>query len=233
MWQERNTLDKAAAWLKQSLAYAFEDEQLLKQALTHRSAPGPNNERLEFLGDAVLQLVASELVFEKTPNASEGQLSRLRSTLVKDTTLAEIAADLGVGEFLILGSGEKKSGGDRRSSILADALEAIFGAIYLDAGLEGARQVIHNAYGERLHDLPEAADLRDPKSRLQEHLQGRKMALPDYAVQNISGKAHKQSFEVSCSIAELDAVTIGAGLTRRDAEQEAGLAMLDKIGADG
>ena len=226
-------MDKAAAWLKQSLAYAFEDEQLLKQALTHRSAPGPNNERLEFLGDAVLQLVASELVFEKTPNASEGQLSRLRSTLVKDTTLAEIAADLGVGEFLILGSGEKKSGGHRRSSILADALEAIFGAIYLDAGLEGARQVIHKAYGERLHDLPEAADLRDPKSRLQEHLQGRKMALPDYAVQNISGKAHKQSFEVSCSIAELDAVTVGAGLTRRDAEQEAALAMLDKIGADG
>jgi len=226
-------LDNAAAWLKQSLAYTFEDEQLLKQALTHRSAPGPNNERLEFLGDAVLQLVASELVFEKTPNASEGQLSRLRSTLVKDTTLAEIAADLGVGEFLILGSGEKKSGGHRRSSILADALEAIFGAIYLDAGLEGARQVIHKAYGERLHDLPEAADLRDPKSRLQEHLQGRKMALPDYAVQNISGKAHKQSFEVSCSIAELDAVTVGAGLTRRDAEQEAALAMLDKIGADG
>ena len=233
MWRERNTLDNAAAWLKQSLAYTFEDEQLLKQALTHRSAPGPNNERLEFLGDAVLQLVASELVFEKTPNASEGQLSRLRSTLVKDTTLAEIAADLGVGEFLILGSGEKKSGGHRRSSILADALEAIFGAIYLDAGLEGARQVIHKAYGERLHDLPEAADLRDPKSRLQEHLQGRKMALPDYAVQNISGKAHKQSFEVSCSIAELDAVTVGAGLTRRDAEQEAALAMLDKIGADG
>jgi ribonuclease-3 len=226
-------LDKAAAWLKQSLAYAFEDEQLLKQALTHRSAPGPNNERLEFLGDAVLQLVASELVFEKTPNASEGQLSRLRSTLVKDTTLAEIAADLSVGEFLILGSGEKKSGGHRRSSILADALEAIFGAIYLDAGLEGARQVIHKAYGERLHDLHEAADLRDPKSRLQEHLQGRKMALPDYAVQNISGKAHKQSFEVSCSIAELDAVTVGAGLTRRDSEQEAALAMLEKIGADG
>jgi len=226
-------LDKAAVWLKQSLAYAFEDEQLLKQALTHRSAPGPNNERLEFLGDAVLQLVASELVFEKTPNASEGQLSRLRSTLVKDTTLAEIAADLGIGEFLILGSGEKKSGGHRRSSILADALEAIFGAIFLDAGLEGARQVIHKAYGERLHDLPEAADLRDPKSRLQEYLQGRKMALPDYAVQNISGKAHKQSFEISCRIAELDAVTVGAGLTRRDAEQEAALAMLHKIGADG
>lgn len=226
-------MDKAAAWLKQSLAYVFEDEQLLKQALTHRSASGPNNERLEFLGDAVLQLVISELVFEKTPDASEGRLSRLRSTLVKDTTLVEIAADLGIGEFLILGSGEKKSGGHRRSSILADAIEAIFGAVFLDVGLEGAREVIHKAYGARLHDLPEAADLRDPKSRLQEHLQGRKMALPDYAVQYISGKAHKQSFEVSCSIAELDAVTVGTGLTRRDAEQEAALAMLEKIGADG
>lgn len=226
-------MDKAAAWLKQSLAYVFENEQLLKQALTHCSASGPNNERLEFLGDAVLQLVVSELVFEKTPNASEGQLSRLRSTLVKDTALAEIAADLGVGKFLILGSGEKKSGGHRRSSILADALEAIFGAVYLDVGLEGAREIIHKAYGARFQDLPEAADLRDPKSRLQEHLQGRKMALPDYAVQKISGKAHKQSFEVSCSIVELDAVTVGAGSTRRDAEQEAALAMLEKIGADG
>ena len=171
-------------------------------------------------------------VFEKTPNASEGQLSRLRSTLVKDTALAEIAADLGVGEFLILGSGEKKSGGQRRSSILADALEAIFGAVFLDVGLEGARAIIHKAYGERLHDLPEGADLRDPKSRLQEYLQGRKMALPNYAVQNISGKAHKQSFEVSCSIVELDVVTVGAGSTRRDAEQEAAHAMIGMIGAD-
>jgi len=226
-------LDKAAAWLKQSLAYVFENEQLLKQALTHRSALAPNYERLEFLGDAVLQLVVSELVFEKTPNASEGQLSRLRSTLVKDTALAEIAADLGVGEFLTLGSGEKKSGGHRRSSILADALEAIFGAVYLDVGLEGAREIIHRAYGARFHNLPEAADLRDPKSRLQEHLQGRKMTLPEYVVQNISGKAHKQSFEISCSIVGLDVVTTGKGLTRRDAEQEAALAMLEKIGADG
>jgi len=133
-------LDKAAAWLKKSLAYEFEDEHLLRQALTHRSATGSNNERLEFLGDAVLQLVVSELVFEKTHNASEGQLSRLRSTLVKDATLAEVATILGIGEHLILGSGEKKSGGHRRSSILADALEAIFGAAYLDSGLAGARK---------------------------------------------------------------------------------------------
>ena len=225
-------MDKAAAWLKKSLAYVFEDEHLLRQALTHRSAPGPNNERLEFLGDAVLQLVISELVFEKTQTASEGQLSRLRSTLVKDTTLAEIATFLDIGEHLILGSGERKSGGHRRSSILADAVEAIFGAVYIDAGLAGARKIIHTAYGDRLHELPEAADLRDPKSRLQEYLQGRKMAVPDYAMQNISGKAHQQSFEVSCSIQELDVATIGKGSTRRDAEQDAALAMIEKIGAN-
>jgi ribonuclease-3 len=226
-------LDRAAAWLKKSLAYEFAEEHLLRQALTHRSAPGPNNERLEFLGDAVLQLAISELVFENTENASEGQLSRLRSTLVKDTTLAEVATFLGIGDHLILGSGEQKSGGHRRSSILADALEAIFGAVYIDAGFADARKIIHTAYGDRLHELPEAADLRDPKSRLQEYLQGRKMALPDYAMHKISGKAHDQSFEVSCSIAELDAMTIGKGSTRRDAEQEAATAMLEKIDASG
>lgn len=225
-------MDKAAAWLKQSLAYTFDDDALLQRALTHRSAPGPNNERLEFLGDAVLQLVISELVFEDTQDIGEGQLSRLRSTLVKDLTLTELAQDLGIGEHLILGSGEKKSGGHRRSSILADALEAIFGAVYLDSGLEGARKIIHKAYGDRLHELPEAADLRDPKSRLQELLQGRQMALPDYTMQKVSGKAHKQSFEVACNITELDAVAIGTGSTRRDAEQEAALAMLEKIGGD-
>ena len=222
-------MDKAAAWLQQSLAYTFSDEQLLRQALTHRSAPGGNNERLEFLGDAVLQLVISGLVFENTDNASEGQLSRLRSTLVKDTTLAELAATLGIGDHLILGPGEKKTGGHRRSSILADALEAVFGAVYLDAGLEGAVSVIRTAYGDRLHELAEFADLRDPKSRLQEYLQGRRMGLPEYAVQNVSGKAHQQTFEVICNIPELDVKTYGTGSARRDAEQQAADAMLNKI----
>ena len=225
-------MDKAAAWLKQSLAYAFKNDALLRQALTHRSAPGPNYERLEFLGDAVLQLVISELAYEKTQAASEGQLSRLRSTLVKETTLAEVAQELGIGEHLILGSGEIKSGVRRRLSVLADALEAMFGAIYLDAGFAGVRDVIHRAYGDRLHELPESGDLRDPKSRLQEYLQGRQMALPDYAMQNMSGKAHNRFFEVSCSIPELDAVTSGSGSTRRDAEQEAAVAMLEKIGGN-
>ena len=223
-------MDKATTWLKTSLAYTFADEQLLRQALTHRSAHGPNNERLEFLGDAVLQVIVSQIVFSDKPEASEGQLSRLRSSIVRDVTLAEVALSLGLGEHLILGSGEKKSGGHRRESILADTLEAIFGAVYLDAGFDAARQVICAAYGDRLQNMPDGADLRDPKSRLQELLQGRGLALPVYAVKNVSGKAHKQSFDVSCNIPELDCTTSGYGSTRRDAEQEAALTMLEKVG---
>jgi ribonuclease-3 len=222
-------LDKAAAWLTETLAYKFEDAALLRQALTHRSAAGPNNERLEFLGDAVLDLVITELLFDQTEDTREGQLSRLRATLVKDTTLAEIATGLGLGEHLILGPGEKKSGGHHRSSILADALEAIFAAVYLDAGLPAAREVINTAFGDRLQDLPETEDLRDPKSRLQEFLQGKQISLPDYSVEKTSGKAHKQTFEISCSVPELDVVTIGRGPSRREAEQEAALAMLERL----
>lgn len=222
-------MNKAAAWLKKSLAFEFEDDNLLRQALTHRSAPGINNERLEFLGDAVLDLVITEHLCHKTDDTSEGQLSRMRAALVKDTSLAEIATELGLGNHLILGAGEKRSGGHHRSSILANALEAIFGAVYLDAGLDGARDIIHRTYGDRLQELPEKDDLRDPKSRLQEYLQSRQMALPEYALQNVSGKAHKQSFEISCNVPELGAATTGKGTTRRDAEQEAALAMLDQI----
>ena len=195
-------MDRATAWLKETLGYEFRDDTLLRKALTHRSANQLNYERLEFLGDAVLQVVVSELVFEKTQDANEGQLSRLRSSLVKATTLTDLASELGIGEHLVLGSGEKKSGGHHRSSILADALEAIF------------------------EHLPASADLRDPKSRLQEYLQGRKMALPEYELQSVSGKAHKQSFEVSCRVAEIGETTIGRGRSRRGAEQEAAAAML-------
>jgi len=223
-------LDKATAWLKKSLAYTFADENLLRQALTHRSVNGPNNERLEFLGDAVLQVIVSDVVFEQKPDASEGQLSRLRSSVVRDVALADVALGLGLGEHLILGSGEKKSGGHRRDSILADTLEAIFGAVYLDAGFDAARQVICTAYGDRLQNMPDGADLRDPKSRLQELLQGRGLALPVYAMEKVTGKAHKQSFEVSCAIPELEVTTVGQGSTRRDAEQEAALVMLNSVG---
>jgi ribonuclease-3 len=219
-------LDKATAWLKDSLDYEFRDVALLKQALTHRSAPGPNNERLEFLGDAVLDVVVSEVVFGLRPAAGEGVLSRIRASLVKDLTLADLAHELELGQYLILGSGERKSGGFRRASILADALEAIFGAVYLDAGFEEARRVIHRAYGKRLHDLPESAAHRDPKSRLQELLQAKQIEPPSYNVETVSGKAHRQSFEVSCSIPALDTVTLGQGSTRRQAEQEAASKML-------
>jgi ribonuclease-3 len=223
-------LDKATTWLKKSLDYTFADEQLLRQALTHRSAQGSNNERLEFLGDAVLQVIISNIVFSKKPAASEGQLSRLRSSFVRDVALAEIALSLGVGEHIILGSGEKKSGGHRRGSILADTLEAIFGAVYLDTGFDAARQVICAAYGDRLENIPDGMDLRDPKSRLQELLQGRGLALPVYTMEKTTGKAHKQSFEFSCTVAELETTTTGHGSTRRDAEQEAALAMLESVG---
>jgi ribonuclease-3 len=221
-------LDKAAAWLQKSLAYSFNDEQLLRAALTHRSAPGINNERLEFLGDAVLQLVISMLVFREAADASEGQLTRLRATLVKRATLAEIAATLGLGDHLIMDSGARKSGGHRQASILADALEAIIGAVYLDAGFAGASGLIHAAYGDKLHGLAELADLRDPKSRLQEYLQGRGLTLPHYDL-HVSGKAHQQSFEVTCSIRELDLATTGTGSTRRNAEQQAAATMLGEI----
>lgn len=222
-------MDKAAIWLKNSLNYAFADEDLLRRALTHRSAKGANNERLEFLGDSVLQVIISEFVFQAKPDASEGQLSRLRSSYVRDVTLAEVAHSLGIGEHLILGSGEKKSGGHRRGSILADTLEAIFGAVYLDAGFSAARQVIFAAFGDRLENIPDGEDLRDPKSRLQELLQGKGYAVPDYEMESVSGKAHKQSFEFSCDIAELGKRTCGKGTTRRDAEQAAALLMLKII----
>lgn len=223
-------MEIAAAWLKEKLAYEFENEDLLRQALTHRSAPGSNNERLEFLGDSVLQLVMSELVFGKRPDATEGRLSRIRSSLVRDVTLSEIAADIGIGEHLLLGAGERKTGGHRRASILADALEAIFGAVYLDAGFDTARAVIMRAYGDRATKLPERAERRDPKSRLQEYLQARQRALPEYRMEQVTGKAHRQSFEVSCVVEAPEGKTFGSGKTRRQAEQEAAAAMLELIG---
>ena len=189
-------LDKAESWLKRELGYEFADARLLEKALTHRSAASENNERLEFLGDAVLDFVVSEIVFRSHANAREGDLSRLRSWLVKDTSLADLASALGLGEHLILGSGERKTGGHRRESILADALEAIFGAVYLDAGIDAARAVIERTFGERLQKLPDVEELRDPKTRLQEWMQARALGLPDYDLVNVSGKAHRQQFDV-------------------------------------
>lgn len=220
-------VNKTATWLKKALDYEFTDAQLLELALTHRSAPGDNNERLEFLGDAILDFVISEVVFSTHPLAPEGDLSRLRASLVNDVTLAEIASQLGLGEHLHLGGGERKTGGHRRDSILADALEAIFGAVYLDAGFDAARHVVEKTFGQRLHEFPDAAELRDPKTRLQEWMQARQMGLPDYELLHVTGKAHRQTFEVSCSASEM--VTNGKGTTRRNAEQSAAEDMLAKL----
>ena len=219
-------LNKAETWLRKALDYQFDDARLFGQALTHRSAAGDNNERLEFLGDAVLDFVISEVVFRAFPMAPEGDLSRLRASLVKDTSLAALAAELGLGEHLILGSGERKTGGHRRESILADALEAIFGAVYLDAGFDAAARVIETAFGDRLQSFPSIESLRDPKTRLQEWLQARQMGLPDDELVNVTGKAHQQTFEVSCRLAGTANSTRGIGTTRRNAEQESAEIML-------
>jgi ribonuclease-3 len=221
---------KSEIWLKKTFDYEFAEHDYLAQALTHRSVPGVNNERLEFLGDAVLDAVVSEVVYRNFPFSSEGDLSRLRSSLVKDSSLADLASNLGVGEHLILGPGEKKTGGHRRASILADALEAIFGAVYLDAGYQAASQIIHKVFGDRFDNLPNPGDLRDPKTRLQEYLQAAKLSLPHYDIVEITGKAHDQHFVVRCSISEKEMTTTGEASSRRDAEQSAAEAMAVALG---
>ena len=222
-------MNKAELWLKKTLDYQFSDVRLLELSLTHRSARGDNNERLEFLGDAVLDFVISEVVFREHPLAPEGDLSRLRAALVCDASLAQLATDLGIGEHLILGSGERKTGGHRRESILADALEAIFAAVYLDAGFEASRTIIENAFGERLQVFPDVQELRDPKTRLQEWLQARQKGLPDYELVKVSGKAHRQTFEIRCGVSGIDVATTGTGTTRRNAEQQSAQSMLDEL----
>ncbi len=216
--------------LARSLGYEFTDPALLDAAVTHRSAGSGNNERLEFLGDAVLGHVVAEWLFGACPQASEGQLSRLRASLVKRETLADIARGLDLGDYLRLGSGELKSGGFRRDSILADALEAIFGGILLDGGYEPCRACIQRLYAGRLEGLSAADELKDPKTRLQEHLQSRKLALPVYTMTRISGKAHHQQFVVECRIDDLQCVSTGSGASRRKAEQSAAVGMLEQLG---
>lgn len=221
----------SVARLQKKLIYEFDDPALLVQAVTHRSAGGTNNERLEFLGDAVLGLVIAEALFQQSPNAAEGELSRLRATLVREQTLAELARDLELGDYLKLGSGELKSGGFRRDSILADALEAVIGAIYLDGGFNPCSDWIQNQFASRLTSLPSAAELKDAKTRLQELLQSRRLKLPEYAVTRVYGQAHAQTFEVECSVSEQDESTHGSGKSRRLAEQQAAEAMLKALGS--
>ncbi len=207
--------------LSQLLGYTFQEPALLRQALTHRSYGTPHNERLEFLGDSVLSLSISAKLFHDFPKLTEGDLSRARAHLVKEPTLAGIAQEMQLGDYLFLGEGELKSGGFRRPSILADALEAILGAIYLDSGFDATRAVIDALYAPIITKLDPKKLSKDPKTQLQEYLQSRKLPLPQYLIVATEGEAHEQHFKLECVISELGIRAPGAGASRRKAEQEA------------
>ncbi len=218
--------------LQRALGYTFRDEELLLLALTHRSYGGRNNERLEFLGDSILNMVIAEHLYHHFPAAREGQLSRLRARLVKGVTLAEMAREFEVGEYLRLGSGELKSGGYRRDSILADTLESIIGAIYLDSDFSTCRGQILAWFDVRLQGLTLKDTNKDPKTRLQEFLQSRQLQLPRYEVTDIEGEAHAQTFHVECHVPVLEGKTRGQGSSRRMAEQQAADAALKALGVE-
>ncbi len=222
--------DWPAGWLRERLGYVSLDPSLFEAALTHRSASGRNNERLEFLGDAVLNLVAADQLYRLFPMASEGDLSRLRARVVSAEPLGAIALELGLGEALQLGSGELKTGGFRRQSILSDALEAVIGAIYLDRGMEAAREIVQRMLEPRIAAAPDPAELKDPKTRLQEWLQGRSLPLPTYGVESVGGQPHEQHFVVRCEVPALGEAALGEGSSRRRAEQEAAQQLLARIG---
>jgi ribonuclease-3 len=204
----------------------------LEQALTHRSASAQNNERLEFLGDSFLNFVVAMQLYERHPSGPEGDLSRLRSALVKGATLAELGRDVGLAPQIILGPGERSSGGAHRDSTLANAVEAIIGAVFLDGGFEAADACVTRLLADRLEQLPDADSLKDAKTKLQECLQGRGLNLPVYTVESVSGEPHRQSFVVVCEIAEMTARAEGNGQSRRQAEQNAAERMLLILDSD-
>lgn len=218
---QRGAVASPPGSLRQRLGHAFADPELFTQALTHRSYGASHNERLEFVGDAVLDCVIGTALFRRFPDLPEGDLSRVRASLVNQDTLAGVARRLDLGAALNLGEGELRSGGADRSSMLADALEAIFGAVFLDGGYDAARAVIESAYGDTLAAADPAMLGKDPKTRLQEWLQGRKLAVPEYAVTGTRGEAHAQTFAVECRIPALGIVTLAEGPSRRAAEQAA------------
>ncbi|MGQ0586476.1 MAG: ribonuclease III [Gammaproteobacteria bacterium] len=212
------------------LGYRFRDPQLLARALTHRSAPAPDNERLEFLGDGLINFAVAEALYRARPQAEEGDLSRLRASLVCEESLARVAAGLELGELLALGGGALKSGGFRRAPILADALEAVLGAVYLDGGFEAGRAAVEHVLAASLADLPDAASLKDAKTRLQEFLQGAGRPLPVYELLSSEGPEHRPSFRVSCRLADGGDAAEGQAASRRAAEQSAAEQMLRRLG---
>jgi ribonuclease-3 len=223
--------DALEAWALGTFSHTFADPRLCRQALTHRSAGGEHNERLEFLGDSVLNCSVARLLYDAHPDADEGALSRLRATLVSGETLGRIAGEVGLGEHLRLGAGEMKSGGFRRASILADALEAMVGAIFLDSDFDAASAAVKRMVGARLAELPEAESLKDAKTRLQEILQARGLALPIYTLTATTGDPHAQSFAVTCEVPAFGLTAAGEGVSRRRAEQMAARKALELLPA--
>jgi ribonuclease-3 len=215
--------------LQQRIGYRFARPELLAQALTHRSHSIPHNERIEFLGDSVLNCVIAAELFQRFGNLREGELSRLRASLVRQEALHQVAQALGLGDHLRLGEGELKSGGFARPSILADAFEALVGAIFLDGGFTAAQEAIRRLYAPLLTDLDPSTLGKDPKTLLQELLQGRKIALPQYTVIAVKGAAHSQTFEIECLIPALSVRTTGSGSSRRVAEQDAALHAFEQL----
>jgi ribonuclease III len=215
--------------LSRFLGYQFQNPKILKMALTHRSSHDENNERLEFLGDAIVNFIIAEALYQQFPHAQEGDLSRWRATLVNRETLGTMARQFQVGRFLFLGPGEQKSGGGGRASILSCTMEALMGAIYKDGGFAVARECILRWYQPLLQNLTSAASHKDPKTQLQEYLQSKRMSLPLYVVEAVEGEAHKQLFIVSCAIEGITHKVQGIGSSRRRAEQEAAELMLEII----
>lgn len=215
-----------AHWAENVLRYSFRDPALLAQALTHRSAAKDNNERLEYLGDAFLSYVIARRLYERRPADSEGELSRARAALVREATLAEIGRNLALDNVVVLGAGELRSGGAQRAAMLADAVEALIGAVLLDGGAEAAEALIDRLFGAQLESLPAAAALKDAKTKLQEWLQGNGLKLPTYTLETVAGQDHAQTFFVTCSVPERGAQSRGSGGSRRIAEQRAAEAML-------
>ena len=212
-----------------ALGHRFAEPTLLREALTHRSAGAANNERLEFLGDALLNSIIAIELFRLRPQAPEGELSRLRASLVNGDTLAHLAQELELGEALVMGEGERKSGGHRRASMLADAVEALFGAVFLDSDFETVRRLVLTLFASRLADLPTMDQLKDPKTRLQEYLQGRRQSPPSYEVLEVSGADHAQQFTVRCRIDAFDCERRATATSRRKAEQQAAQACLELL----
>lgn len=213
------------------LGYRFRDPQLLVRALTHRSAASANNERLEFLGDGLINFVTAEVLYRAHPGAAEGDLSRLRASLVCEEALARLAEGIELGDVVVLGGGALKSGGFRRAPILADTLEAVLGAVHLDGGFDAGRAACERLLADPLARLPDPAALKDAKTRLQEHLQGTGRPLPVYELLSSEGPEHRPSFRVSCRLADGDELTEGQAASRRNAEQVAAEQMLQRLGA--